>query len=555
MASVAFQPVAAVEKDRRQDGGALSLTPSLATPLLVLVSTLLAFTLLKHGTDFIAEDEPRLVFVWCGVIGAVALALSPARVTALPAYAKRLLRAATVFLGLYMLVEPFAIPYVTASASAPQVIFHSHARWFGAALAVLGFWRPSATFAAAMVLWMIRELQTGLTGFYFSTLDIRNVAEVIAFWSLGFALIGCAERWPRLGNAIGLDRAAAQGAGLILFAAGVGAHLANYFWSGLAKLALDGGPLSWLLDNRLYDGIPGALEKGTLPLAFTPVGVEVLDAVLRAISVPANLLAFAVQIFALIAPLRRRWLVLSILAFDAFHIMVWFALGLLFWKWIALNTILLLTLGTMRDADWTPLARRTAIAFVLVGMIGFKTATLAWYDTPGFASPYFVAEMEDGRRYRVHNAYFRSSSYQVSQGRIWWPGGEGHFNPSIWGSVLHYEDAIAGRDCRAPARVEPAAPEWGPPAQVGAFVRAHHRQIAPLLDDAGRFNYYRVPHHHVPSPFLPDPFYVADKRRIARYVFVVDSVCLSQENGHLQRRVLKRTELPVYDVAADKVLS
>ncbi|HKX79949.1 MAG TPA: hypothetical protein VJM34_15640 [Novosphingobium sp.] len=549
MASIAVPPAIVAPPPRPVEAAVLG------TGLLGLFATLLGFTLLKHGTDFIANDAPQLVVGWAGAIGALSLAFLPAGYAALPRFAARCLRASSVFLALYFAIEPFAIPYAAMAADHPAVLFHGHARWIGCALAVAGLFRPSLAFASAMVLWMMRELQTGLTGFYFSTLDIRNVAEVIAFWAIGFSLVAVIARSVRMREKIAGDASGLETAASMILAAGIGAHLANYFWSGLAKLALDGGPLSWLLDNRLYDGIPAALEKGTLPLAAFPAGVAALDLALRWLMIPINLLAFAAQIAAIAAPLRRRWLILSIVAFDAFHLVVWLTLGLLFWKWIALNAIILVALAALRDEDWTRTARTTAIVFVIAGMATFRTASLAWYESPGFASPYFVARMDDGRSYRIPNAYFLSSSYQVSQGKIWAPAQGGHFNPSIWGSVLRHDDLEAGRACDVPATGRRADDEGeaASPAAIGRFVRAHHRQILPRLDARGRFDYYLVPHHHVPSLGVADPFYAADKRRIARYSFVLDSVCLSLDHGRLVRRLRKRTVLPVYDVKADRI--
>ncbi len=525
----------------------------LAPALLVLFAALLGFTLVKHGTDYVADTEPRLVLLWAGAIAALCLAFSPADYKALPRFATRCLRASGVFLAVYFCVEPFAIPYAAMGIDHPAVQFHSHARWIGFALALAGLSRPSFLFGGAMVLWMMRELQTGLTGFYFSTLDIRNVAEVIAFWSIGYCLLAAGAGAKGLRDKVGLDDDAVAKAAMILFAAGVGAHLANYFWSGLAKLSLDGGPLSWLLGNRLYDGLPVALEKGTLPLAALPGGVDLLDRALRLLAIPVNLAAFTIQITAILAPLRRNWLIASIVCFDLFHLAVWFTLGLLFWKWIALNSILLFAVAAIRNEEWSRTARTTAVVFVVAGMAIFRTATLAWYETPGIASPYFLAEMADGRRYRVPSAYFLSSSYQVSQGKIWWPGGTGHFNPSIWGSVLDDADLQAGRQCRPPAATGPAPPRFGPLRAVGEYVRAQHRQMLTRLDGKGRFNYYLLPHHHVPSPGVADAFHAADKRGIATYYFVVDSVCLSVKGGRLNRHLLKRTAIPVYDATADRI--
>jgi len=527
---------------------------SLAPALLVLVAALLGFTLLRQGTDFVATQEPAHVWLWSALVGLLAAAFLPARYADMPVVGRRGLKAGTAFLAFYFLVEPFAIPYAALEPGHPAVLFHQHARWAGLALALAGFWRPSPVFAAAMVLWMMRELQTALTGFYFSTLDIRNVAEVASFWAIGFTFIASGARLSRVREAIGLHEPARYQAALMILGAGLGAHLANYFWSAMAKLWLDGGPTSWLLGNRLYDGIPAALEKGTLPLAAFPAAVVALDFALRWLAIPINLAAWIVQLSAIVAPWRRRWLIASVVAFDMFHLAVWFSLGLLFWKWVALNMIILFTVAAVRDAEWGRTVKVTTFVFTVAGIGLFRTATLAWYESPGFASPYFVAEMKDGTRQRIPNAFFLSSSYQVSQGRIWWPGEAGHFHHSIWGSVLPHADLEAGRTCTPPEYDSPPEPLYGPPEAIGRFMQAQHRQMLARADDKGHATYYLVPHHHVPSPLIPDPFARADLRQVARYAFVLDSVCLSLDGGKLKRRVLKRTYRPVYDAVNDRVL-
>ncbi len=519
----------------------------------MLVAALLGFVLLQHGTDFVAEDEPGQVWLWSAVVGLLAAIFLPARYADMPPVGRRALKGSAAFLAFYFLVEPFAIPYAAMEPGHPAVLFHQNGRWIGLALALAGFWRPSPVFAAAMVLWMVRELQTGLTGFYFSSLDMRNVAEVAGFWAIGFVFIAVGARLPRLRAAIGLHPEAQFQAGLMVFAAGLGAHLANYFWSALAKLWLDGGAGSWLFDNRLYDGIPAALEKGTLPLAAFPAAVMALDLALRWLVIPINLASWLVQLSAIVAPWRRRWLIAAVVAFDIFHLLVWFSLGLLFWKWIALNLIILFAVAVLRDLDWNRTVQVTTLVFTLAGIALFRTATLAWYESPGFASPFFVAEMKDGSQQRIPNAFFLSSSYQVSQGRIWWPGEAGHFNHSIWGSVLPHADLEAGRRCTPPDLTEPAEPLYGPPEAIGRFMQAQHRQMLARADDRGRVNYYLVPHHHVPSPLMPDAFAATDLRQIARYAYVLDSVCLGLADGRLERRLLKRTYRPVYDAANDRV--
>ncbi|QCI78716.1 hypothetical protein E6W36_00930 [Hankyongella ginsenosidimutans] len=276
--------------------------------------------------------------------------------------------------------------------------------------------------ASALLIWMMRDLQSGLTGFYFSNLDIRNVVEAITLVSLAAGLVGSMRHAPRVSQALALNQDAVARGLLLVFAAAIGGHLGNYFYSGVAKIMLDGGPLSWVLDNRLYDGIPGALEKGTLLTAAFPALTQAEYDLFKALSVPMNFVALIAQLLAVAAPLRRRWLIWITIAYDIFHLSVYLALGLLFWKWIALNTIILTTLLAVKDEQWDKAARLTCLACALVGTAFFHTATLAWYDTPGFTSVYFEAALKNGKRVRIPNAYFLSSSYQVSQGRLWWPG-------------------------------------------------------------------------------------------------------------------------------------
>lgn len=525
-----------------------------AGALVVLLLSLLGYLVLKQLTDLVVHDAPDHIFVWCGFVALLTAGISRAKNADLPVFARRGLKASAVFLALYTGLGPFDIPYATAAPDSPQVLFHSHARWAALGFALLGWWRPAGAMASALLVWMIRDLQTGLTGFYFSNLDIRNVVEAITLVSLAAGLLGTMMQTARVRNALALDQDALARGLLLVIAAAIGGHLGNYFYSGIAKIMLDGGPLSWVLDNRLYDGIPGALEKGTLLTAAFPVLTAAEFAAFKALSVPLNIAALAVQLLAIAAPLRRRWLIWITIAYDVFHISVYLALGLLFWKWIALNTIILTTLLAVKDEQWDKAARLTCLACVLLGAAFFRTATLAWYDTPGFTSVYFEAALKNGERVRIPNAYFLSSSYQVSQGRLWWPGGVGHFNHSIWGSVLHYDDALSGRTCAPPSRTTPAEPLYGPPSAVGHFIQAQHRKVLQRIDDQGRFNYYLLPHHHVPSPFVADPFYRVDKRDIATYFIVNDSVCLSLDHGRLKRRVIKRDETPVYDALRDRVI-
>ncbi|MEM9749328.1 MAG: hypothetical protein AAF869_00090 [Pseudomonadota bacterium] len=514
--------------------------------LLMLSGNLLWFLLIKNGTDYVAFQDQSLIYVWLAIIGVVTAAFAWTPYDNMPAISRRFLKASAVFLVLYFGIEPFTMPRSALPADHPAVGFHEVARWIGLAISIAGFFRPSAVFGAAMLLWMFRDLNSAMTGFYFSDLDIRNVCEVIAFSGGGMILAATARRWTRCRDTLALDAHFEERAAIIVFAAGVGGHLGNYFYSAIAKLSLDGGVFSWVFGNQLYDGLLGAMEKGTMPTAFSPWLTQLVYDAVRIFNYPLIIFSFCAQAFALIAPWRRRWILAATLTFDLFHIVVYATFGLLFWKWIALNSIILSTLLLIRDDQWTRSVKVVCIIFVLAGAPFFKTATLAWYDVSNFVSVFFEAETEDGERIRIPNAYFGSASYQVSQGRIYVPPETGHFNFNIWGSVLTSADRDAARNCAPPDRGEPWEERYGPLEAVERYVETHHRDVLNKIGPDGKVNYYLVPHHHLPSLGVDDPFYDLDKRDIAAYYYVFESVCLELEKGELQRKVLKRSEFPVY---------
>ena len=525
----------------RQSGGAPQI-------LLFVVSTLLLFLLIRQGTDYVTGNAIGLTPLWLIVIPAPAAFFYWVRYDDHELFMRRFSQAAAIFLGFYFATEPFEIPYVTVDPGHPAALFHAYGRWLGVALAVAAWFRPAALYAAGMVLWFMRDLNGPLTGFYFSNLDIRNVAEVIALVGAGNALLAASIQNKTLRQLTGVDAHVLRRAALIILAIGVGGHFGNYFYSAIAKLALDGGPMSWIFGNRLYDGIPGALERGTFPFATSPTVTQFTYEAMKALNLPLHLFSFAAQFAAIVAVFRRKWVMLLTVVYDVFHIVVYVTFGLIFWKWIALNAIVLATLATVPDVWWTRSVKLAAAASVLVGAIFFKTATLAWYDSPGFMSVFFEVELESGERVRVPPAFFHSASYQASQARYYAPPTLDHFNFAIWGSVLHHADVTAGRECKIPERTAPTEARYGPLETLSSYVARHHEKAAARANPDG---YYRVGpyiHHHMPTPFLKTAFADVRIRDVKAYHYVAESVCLGLENGRLTRDLKARWETKLYEV-------
>ncbi len=516
--------------------------------LLFFIASLLLFLLLRNGTDYITAHAQELTLVWLIVVPGIAgAAFWWVRYDVMTPFMRRFSMASAIFLSFYFATEPFLAPAAALGPDNPAVAMLQHGRWLGLALAGLAFFRPAALFAAAMVLWFMRDLLIPATGFYFSNLDIRNVVEVMAFCGAAFTLLAASMQSERMRSVLGMNEHILRQAALIVLVFAIGGHLGNYFFSAIAKLTLDGGVFSWIFGNRLYEGIPGALERGTFPFAASPWMTQFVYDAVKLFNLPLHLFSFAAQFAAIIAIARRRWVMVITVVYDLFHIVVYLTFGLIFWKWVALNAVILATLAVIPESLWTRSVRIAAGAGVLCGVIFFKTATLAWYDAPGFMSVYFEAETKNGERLRVPHAYFHTASYQVSQGRLYSPEEAGHFNFSIWGSVLKHADLEAGRKCQAPARDGSQEPLYGPIETLSHYVALQHETALRKGGADGKYNYNRYIHHHMPSPFVTTAFEKLDKRDIKAYYYVAESVCLDLEKGRLKRDVLKRTEIPLWE--------
>ncbi|MEZ5929197.1 MAG: hypothetical protein R3C55_12065 [Parvularculaceae bacterium] len=137
----------------------------------------------------------------------------------------------------------------------------------------------------------------------------------------------------------------------------------------------------------------------------------------QALNLPLHIFTFVAQFAAVIAILRRKWVMALTVVFDAFHHTVYFTMGLIFWKWICLNTVILATLAKITDEQWKSV-RYAGLAAALAGAALSRRRRSRNFDSPGFTSAFFRSG--DGRRRMAARAagYFNSASYQVSQARL-----------------------------------------------------------------------------------------------------------------------------------------
>jgi hypothetical protein len=420
----------------------------------------------------------------------------------------------------------------------------------GAAVAlfagVLALWRPSFVLPLAAYYVAFRHQFNVAAAISISDTDFLSMLDIVLFATIGAVITISVARSSvsaRLwGRAVAPDELK-DAAGMLVWACAVGAHLGNYLISGWTKVRAGGAePLFWLLHNQTQTSILIGLERGDNPLATWPSLVQWTWDGIATAGPALNFLVLAAQLAAPLAMIHRRALMGFALAFDLFHVGVYFTLGALFHFWIVVNTLVFIAARHMRDRAITPLMTITAIVAALFGHLIFYTSHLGWLDGAKLASPSIVAETRDGRQIPVPSVYFGLLSYSIAQTVMYVP--EGHFPTRVGGNTYNLSDWEDSRSCgpQTHARQEGGV-AWSAVdnrvREIDAAMRRH-----PLVKSANLYYFY--PHHMVANPLLYRDFNRLGVDDIVGYRYVVESVCLRLEDGHLVRDVHKRTERVIH---------
>ena len=492
----------------------------LAGIALILVAAFVQLFLVRRAIALLQTVGPAFLPLLLVAALIAACAFARFRSTELPGVARAFIRGLALFAIAYAVLEPFDFPLrELGTPGAANYLVAGRIAAIACGLVALA--RPSFLLPALLYGAVNRASMVATTHIAISNTDFANVLEAGLFASsIGFSVpvaLAIARRvqggtdhsWPAIGA-------------MLVVAASIGGHLGSYFHSGLAKLRLDGGPLSWMLDNQTQQGILIALEKGTYPFAAWPWLTQASYDLVASHPAIGNVLVVVVQLLAPIALLRRRLLIAFTLVYDLFHLGVYLIYGLLFWKWILLNLVIVGAFARSRER-FRPAFILTGTAMTFFGQYFVWTAHLAWYNSSNLVSPHVEAVTASGSTVRVPSAAFGSLSYPFSHGVMFIPlDRAGHFPFVRWGSYGNYQATLTSRSCTIPTNYSPPWRNPGSLPNLGRVVRARHRQLLDRLDQSGHYNFYLYLHHHYPSPFAHQAFGQLDLRTVVRYRWVVD---------------------------------
>lgn len=430
--------------------------------------------------------------------------------------------------------------------------------WFlGVLCSLLTLWRPSFLLASGFYLWWSKQIAGTVTGFpYHTLLDILPAIEISAFMSTAlFLLVLMGQPWVLLGNnrfvsdirSFFTQRRRYLG-DLIVFVA-ISMQLANYFTSGLGKASLNGGVLSWSLENNLADIFDVAVINGQLFWQDYPFAVSTFSAIFDYLKHPMSIGVLVFQLFAIIAFRSRNLLVFLFLVFDLMHFGIFVSVGANFGPWFILNLVILAAAARLDDRFFSVTAASASAALVIIFAFAsppFWSAWLRWYDTPAINTTYFVAEDVTGTQTRVPVTYFGFYSYPIAHMSFGLPPGQ-YLPVGTNGGVLDYKIMVKARTCAftdADMVSSQHAERWSN-SDIPEFIRHYHRQMVTKYGPGQSRNFNIYPHHFWTRPKISNAFRRLDKRKIVAYVMKTDSLCLRRSPTGVESRLVAHNEIRI----------
>lgn len=527
-----------------------------ALPAILVLLSLLSYQATKQATFFMAERGETTGFAVVVFAALAALPFVAVRYAEVPMLLRAILRGIGAVVLAQVLFDSFGAvppaPNIILGGSTPHDLFFRWGAVVGVTAGVLALWRPA--FLVPLFTWYLafRLLIGPRTGIWVSDTDFAAMTDGGTFAAVG-ALITITltsdrvlDRLPWLRGLLADMPPAVlrQRAAGLVWAVVVGAHLGNYFCSGVAKLIAGGdAPWTWLMENPTQTAIAIGLERGDNPMATFPWLLQTTWDTIRDHALVVNVVVLGAQLLAPLAILRVRSLLFFTLLFDLFHLIVYLTLGALFHFWIAVNLIVYSSAWRLRDWEVTRGMKLACIAAAVFGHFAFYTNWLGWLDGAKLASPQFYAVTKDGREVWMPQVFYGIYSYTIAQAATYVP--DNHFSFRIGGNNLNRQDWHDATHCGP--RTEPSQNTGATLGAIERLVRETHAFMERHPAIKAYNLYYFYPHHMQPNPWLFTEFNRLALEDIVAYKYVVSSVCLTVAGGALQRDVRKREEFR-YDV-------
>lgn len=479
--------------------------------------------------------------IWLPFIGATVLAAAFIRMKSdeLTPILRACIRASAV--GLTVLLALERPDYTLADPGAALAGQYVSIAYFAAlAFSVLSWFRPAFVLPVAIFLLSTRLLVLPISGVEMSFLDIRYMIDM----SLYAAVMGVVvvKVGPRIHPWLGSEERQNEIVGVVF-----GLHLANYFWSGIAKMDAGPTPWYWIFNNHTFNQIPYTAESGILPIGHLPLLTNIAYHSFQFTYIPLNAMIVLAQLFAIICVLRIGWLKITSVMYEFLHVGIFILGGLFFWPWVWNNiTIWWAARTAKKGLAWN--TKLACIATIILGAPALhlnEAAFLAWFDVADARQVYFEAVTEDGRTVKVPSAFFNSHSYSMSHAYLGSQEIRGQYKWTMLGSTDSVDRNEKDGECADPPTLESipletAEERTGREKRMMRFITAHHKKMLAREDSFGRGTYYFHVHHHPSNPFLYKEFNKLSLHDVVGYQQVMESSCHRMVDGRVEKQVKAR---------------
>ena len=243
---------------------------------------------------------------------------------------------------------------------------------------------------------------------------------------------------------------------------------ANYFVPGMGKLLL-GWPFVERLDNLFI----ASYLNGWFGFLTTEqaLGWGKVIADWNPFLVWSSL---ALELGALFCLWNRRGCILILVSCIGLHGMICLTTGILFWKWIILDVVLIGVLAIrnreLTETLFTPSRRWLSIALIVAAPLYFDSHWLAWYDTELNEIYHLEAVTSSGRTYHIPRTLLTPYEVYFAQNKFHFLSDEKFIN-GRYGTTVSWE-ATRRLDGRPTAAIAEAVRE-----ELG-HVEHHERKMA-----------------------------------------------------------------------------
>lgn len=512
------------------------------------------FSTLKRLLVELPPDDPMRLYVLLGV----ALAGSWAGAGQATRSFNILLRATVGVLMVYVLTAHMSgLMYPLNGAPFVEGIYR-YGPWVALGAGLVTVIRPSfGILPIGYVIWEKVTLSE-VTGIRITFTDWVVLADIGIFLVLGFIIVALLRKFrvesriSRLLNGASTQPGTADHHDVLVVVC-VAFHFGNYFYSGLEKTLIGEHVFQWLVENRTDYLILAALTSGNLPIAASDWLTEVVYGLSAKFFYVINFLTLFGQLACIGAIWRTRWAIWCTLFYDLQHIMIFLLTGIFFWKWILLNFAIVIALSQIRKVSWPAWVSIAFMLIIICSPMAFQIVKLAWFDSGAMNHVHFEAVTADGDTYAVPSNYFLATSVTFAQQRIGDPGSE-HFSTGTWGATYSPTIMHQANACALPVGEQSELLRDDERMSLDQIIRRHHAFVLANVDDQGRIDYDWFPHHIWSVPPVFEEFWLLDKREIASYRYVVESVCNNFVDGRLVSELKLRGafDIPVTDISATR---